>query len=103
LGPGLLESVYEACLIREISKRGLKYERQISLPVVYKGEKIEGGFRIDVLVEHCVVVELKTVEAILPVHEAQVLTYLKLTGNRIGLILNFNVVLLKKGIRRIIL
>src|ERR1700733_10555087 len=91
LGPGLLESVYEACLAHEISKRGLKFERQFPVAVVYKNEKLDVGFRVDLFVGSCVVVELKVVEEILPIHEAQILTYLKLTGNRVGLILNFNV------------
>ncbi|HTC22215.1 MAG TPA: GxxExxY protein [bacterium] len=103
LGPGLLESVYEACLVREISNRGLKFERQFPVAVVYKNEKLDIGFRIDLFVGNCVVVELKVVEEILPIHEAQILTYLKLTGNRVGLILNFNVRWMKNGIQRIIL
>jgi GxxExxY protein len=103
LGPGLLESVYEACLAREISNRGLKFERQFPVAVVYKNEKLDIGFRIDLFVENCVVVELKVVDEILPIHEAQILTYLKLSENRVGLILNFNVRWMKNGIQRIIL
>jgi GxxExxY protein len=103
LGPGLLESVYEACLAREISNRGLKFERQFPVAVVYKNEKLDIGFRIDLFVENCVVVELKVVDEILPIHETQILTYLKLTENRVGLILNFNVRWMKNGIQRIIL
>jgi GxxExxY protein len=103
LGPGLLESVYEICLAQELTQRGLKVERQLPLPVIYKDKKLEIGFRIDLLVENCLIVELKVVDVILPIHEAQVLTYLKLTGNKVGLILNFNVVLMKDGIQRVIL
>lgn len=103
LGPGLLESVYEVCLERELSKRGLKTERQISLPVIYDGENLDAGLRLDLLIEDCLVIELKAVEAILPVHKAQLLTYLKLTGHRLGLLINFNVPLIKDGIKRIAL
>jgi GxxExxY protein len=103
LGPGLLESVYEACLAHELESRGLKVERQVSVPVVYDSVKLETGFRIDLLVQECLVVELKAVEQILPIHEAQIFTYLRLTGSRVGLLLNFNVVSMKKGIKRIIL
>src|SRR5579859_6903852 len=91
LGPGLLESVYETCLEHELLQRGLKVERQLPIPVTYKDIKLEVGFRIDLLVEKCVIVELKAVQEIMPIHEAQLLTYLKLTANRVGLILNFNV------------
>ncbi len=103
LGPGLLESVYEQCLAHELSLRGFKVERQVPLPVVYKTNRLEIGFRLDLLVEECLFVELKAVEEILPIHEAQVFTYLRLTGNRVGLLLNFNVVSMKKGLKRIIL
>jgi GxxExxY protein len=103
LGPGRLESVYEVCLIHELTEMGIQTERQVPLPVVYEGLKLEAGFRIDVLVERQLVVELKAVEALLPVHRAQVLTYLKLSGYRLGLLLNFNVALLKDGIRRVIM
>jgi GxxExxY protein len=103
LGPGLLESAYEICLTHELNQRGLKVERQLPVPVLYKGQKLEMGFRIDLLVEKCLIVELKAVDEILPIHEAQILTYLKLTKNRVGLILNFNVTSMKKGIKRIIL
>ncbi|HVZ81051.1 MAG TPA: GxxExxY protein [bacterium] len=103
LGPGLLESVYEACLFEELKEKGLKVLRQESLPVFYKGRKIEAGFRLDLYVEDCLVIELKTVDEILPIHEAQLMTYLKLTGDRVGLLLNFNVRLLKDGIKRVIL
>lgn len=102
-GAGLLESAYEACLIHELKKRGLKVESQVPVPIVYEGVDIEVGFRIDLLIENRLIVELKAVEAILPIHEAQILTYLKVTGNRLGLLINFNVPLIKKGIKRIIL
>ncbi len=100
LGPGLLESAYEECLPRELSLRGLRFQRQKPIPVVYKDVKLDCGYRMDLLVEDRVVVELKAVEAIAPVHEAVVLTYLRLSGCRIGLLLNFNVAVLKEGVRR---
>jgi GxxExxY protein len=103
LGPGLLESVYEVCLVHELAKRGLKVERQVTLPVIYDGIRLDGGLRLDLVVEKCLVVELKTVEAILPVHKAQLLTYLKLSDYRLGLLINFNVALIKQGIQRVIL
>ena len=103
LGPGLLENVYEVCLAHELSKRSLKLERQVRLPVVYDGEKLDAGLRLDLLIEDSLVVELKAVEALLPVHTAQLLTYLKLTGHRLGLLINFNVPLIKDGIKRIAL
>ncbi|MFL6336898.1 MAG: GxxExxY protein [Pyrinomonadaceae bacterium] len=103
LGPGLLESVYEVCLVHELTKMGINSERQVALPVVYDELKLEAGFRIDVLVERRLIVELKAVEALLPVHRAQVLTYLKLSGYRLGLLVNFNVAVLKDGIRRVIM
>ncbi len=102
LGPGLLESTYEKCLIFELQRIGLVVEPQVELPVAYKGMKIDAGYRIDLLVEKSVIVELKAVESILPVHEAQILTYLKLSGNKLGLLLNFNVKLMKDGIRRFV-
>lgn len=101
LGPGLLESVYESCLAFEITKVGLKVDRQKSLPVIYRGLTFDEGFRIDLLVEDKVIVELKCVDKILPIHEAQIYTYLKLSGKRIGLLINFNTKLLKDGITRI--
>ena len=103
LGPGLLESVYECCLLYEFRKRGLKAQSQLVLPVHYDGFQIDAGLRVDALVEGCVLVELKAVERILPVHSAQVLTYLKLPGFRLGLLINFNVALIRDGIRRLIL
>lgn len=103
LGPGLLESVYELCLLHELKKRGLKVERQVSLPVVYDGLQLDAGLRLDLVVENRLVVELKAVENLLPIHTAQVLTYLKLSGYRLALLINFNSVLIKRGIRRIAL
>jgi len=103
LGPGLLESVYEVCLLHELSKRGLKAERQALLPVVYDNLCPDAGLRLDLVVEKRVIVELKAVEALLPVHTAQLLTYLKLSGYRLGLLINFNSAIVKKGIKRIAL
>jgi GxxExxY protein len=100
LGPGLMESVYEVCLFRELQIEGLCVQRQIILPVVYKGDNLEKDFVIDQLVENEIIIELKSVESILPVHEAQLLTYLKLSGRKLGLLINFNVTILKEGIRR---
>jgi GxxExxY protein len=100
LGPGLLESAYEECLAYELVKAGFKIERQKPVPVLYKDIKLDCGYRIDILVESLVVIELKTVEAFNPVHEAQILTYLKFSGKPLGLLINFNVTLLKNGIRR---
>jgi len=102
LGPGLLESAYEDCLCRELALRGIPFERQKPLPVEYKGMKIETSYRIDILVANAVVVEVKSVETILPIHEAQLLTYLRLGGWKVGLLLNFNVPLMKQGIRRVV-
>jgi GxxExxY protein len=102
LGPGLLESAYEECLCHEMKSQGLSFERQRPLPVVYKGITLDCGYRLDVVVEGLVILELKTVEALLPAHEAQLLTYLKLTGLRLGLLMNFNVPVLKHGINRMI-
>jgi GxxExxY protein len=103
LGPGLLESVYEACLLYELNKRGLKVERQVSLPVVYDNLRLDAGLRLDLVVEKRVIVELKAVEVLLPVHTAQLLTYLKLSGYRLGLLVNFNSAVIKHGIKRIAL
>lgn len=103
LGPGLLESVYELCLCHELSKRQISFARQIPLPVCYDGIRLESGFRIDVLVENSIVVELKAVESTTPLHEAQLLTYMKLTNTRLGFLLNFNVPLMKQGIKRLVL
>lgn len=103
LGPGMLESAYEECLCYELSLRGLKVERQKPIPVVYKEIKLDCGYRADLLVENEVVVELKAQDVILPVHEAQILTYLRFANKNIGLLINFNVTVLKNGIRRFIL
>ncbi|HYF00139.1 MAG TPA: GxxExxY protein [Planctomycetota bacterium] len=103
LGPGLLESVYETCLAHEFHKRGLKFQKQLSLPIVYDGIKLEAGLRLDFVVEDCLVVEVKAVDAMIPVFQAQVLTYLKLTGHRLGLLIHFNVPVIQAGIRRLAL
>jgi GxxExxY protein len=103
VGPGVLESAYEQCLCHELTLRGLSFQRQMDLPVVYKGIKLDCGYRIDLIVEDKVVIELKSVEAILPVHKAQLLTYLKLSGKRIGLLVNFNVPKLIDGLVRMVL
>ena len=102
LGPGLLESTYEGCLAYELSQRGLRVERQKPQPVRYKGLDLELGYRIDLLVETCVILELKAVDQLLPVHRAQVITYLKLSGMTLGFLINFNVALIKEGLRRIV-
>ena len=103
LGPGLLESAYEECLCHELHLRGLSFQRQVDLPVSFKGLKLDCGYRLDLLVEDSVLVELKAVERLLPVHEPQLLTYLHLAHKPVGLLINFNVPLLKDGIRRRVL
>jgi GxxExxY protein len=103
LGPGLLESTYETCLAYELSRRRLKVDRQRLLPVNYHGVPIDSGYRIDLIVEEQVIVELKTVEQLLPIHEAQLLSYVRLSGCKIGLLINFNVKLLKDGVRRFVM
>ncbi len=100
LGPGLLESAYEGCLKHELTKRGLKVLSQVTLPVIYDGVKIDVGYRIDLLVEDAVIVELKAVERLTPLCEAQLISYLKLSGRKLGLLINFNVEHLKNGIKR---
>lgn len=102
LGPGLLESAYEECLVFELNKVGLKVDRQKAVPVVYKDIKLDCGYRLDILVENTVVIELKVVDAINPVHEAQILTYMKFANKNIGLLINFNVTVLKNGIKRFV-
>ena len=102
LGPGLLESIYEECLALEFSLRGLRFERQKLLAIQYKGRRVAADLRIDMWVERQVVVELKAVERVLPVHEAQLLTYLRLSKTRLGLLINFNVPVLKDGLKRMI-
>jgi GxxExxY protein len=102
LGPGLLESVYEECLACELEARNLAVQRQVMLPIFYRDVRIDAGFRMDMVIGGLVVVEIKATERNLPIHEAQLLTYLKLSGHRIGLLINFNVPLIKDGIRRLI-
>lgn len=102
LGPGLLESTYEACLLYELQKSGLEVKTQIGLPLIYKEIKLDVGYRMDFLIENCVIVEIKSVEALNDVHVAQVLTYLKVSNSKIGLLINFNVLRLKDGIKRLI-
>ena len=102
LGPGLLESAYEECLCREFDIRGLSYERQRELPIKYKGMELDCSYRLDVVVEKSVILELKACESLEPIHEAQLLTYLRLTGIKTGLLINFNVPVLRDGIRRLV-
>lgn len=102
LGPGLLESAYEACLAFEIRENGLSVVTQVSLPVIYREVKVDAGFRIDLMVENCVIVEIKAVEKMNPLYEAQLLTYMKLSGIRLGFLINFNVPHLKNGIKRMV-
>ena len=103
LGPGLLESVYEICLCHELQKSGLKVKRQVNVPVVYDNIRFDAGFRLDLLVEEKVIVEIKAVDDMNPVFDAQILTYLKLTNIRVGLLINFNSPVIKKGIKRLVL
>jgi GxxExxY protein len=102
LGPGLLESAYETCLAYEFEQRQIPFERQKPLPVVYKGINLDCGYRLDFFVDNLVIVELKAVEKLHPIHEAQVITYLKLSNRKLGLLLNFNVSLMKHGIQRVV-
>jgi GxxExxY protein len=102
LGPGLLEAVYDRFLAFELQDRGVQVERQVALPVHYRGQTFQAGYRIDIIAGNQIVVEVKAVEKLMPVHEAQLLTYLKLSGRPLGLLINFNVVLIKYGIRRLI-
>lgn len=102
LGAGLLENIYEICLCLEFEKRNIKYERQVDLPIIYKGKKLDTTYRIDILVEDEIILELKAVERLLPVHQAQLLTYLKLSHKKLGFLVNFNVPLIKDGIKRMI-
>jgi GxxExxY protein len=102
LGPGLLESAYEACLVYELKEKGLNVIQQAALPVIYKDVKLEAGYRIDLLVENKVIIEIKSVDALADIHLAQVLTYLKLKDLKLGLLINFNSVLLKEGIKRVV-
>ena len=103
LGPGLLESAYEECLCHELHLRGIEFRRQVELPVAYKGLKLDCGYKIDLVVRNEVILELKAVDHVLPIHEAQLLTYMKLTGKNVGLLINFNVSLLTRGIVRMVL
>ncbi len=100
LGPGLLESIYEMCLCRELSIRGIPFERQVLIPVEYKGVKLDCGYRADIVVDGTILLEIKAIDSLLPIHDAQLLSYLKLGGWKIGLLVNFNVELLKNGLRR---
>ena len=102
LGPGLLESVYELCLAKELHLRGIKSQRQVFLPLFYRGEELSKDFRIDILVEEEIVIEIKVVETLLAVHEAQIISYLKLAEKKLGFLINFNVPLLKNGFRRFV-
>lgn len=103
LGPGLLESTYEMCLCRELSIRGIPFERQVPIPVEYKGVKLDCGYRADIVVDGAILVEIKAIDSLLPIHDAQLLSYLKLGRWKIGLLINFNVELLKHGLRRRVL
>lgn len=103
LGPGLLESVYETCLCHDLEKKGIRYKRQVTIPIVYDDIKLDEGLRIDILVEERLIVELKAVEIMNPVFQSQLITYLKLTKKRLGLLINFNVPNFKKGVKRIML
>ena len=103
MGPGLLESTYKTCLAYELAKRGLEVKTEVLLPIIYDGKKIDPGYRLDLLVESQVIVELKAVRKMIPIFDAQLLSYLKLSGNKVGLLLNFHVVRLKDGIKRFII
>jgi GxxExxY protein len=103
LGPGLLESAYEHCLAYEISRRGVHVQRQVALPIFYEGEKLDAGYRLDLVVDGAVIIEIKFIDALAPIHDAQVLTYLKLSGLRVGLLMNFNVAMFKQGLKRFVL
>ena len=102
LGPGLLESVYEACLCVELSNRGIAYEAQSPVDIIYEGKRVDAGLRVDLLVERSIILELKAVDKLMPIHQAQLLTYLKLTDLRLGLLINFNVALFKERVKRMI-
>ncbi len=103
LGPGLLESAYEHCLVYELGQRGVGVRRQVALPILYAGVTIDAGYRLDLVVENAIILEIKSVEALARLHEAQVLTYLKLSSLRLGFLMNFNVTLFKQGLRRLVL
>lgn len=103
LGPGLLESVYEACLCHELTRRGMPFKKQLNVPIVYDGVTLDAGLRLDLLVGDCILVEIKAVEKMNPLYQAQLLTYLKLTNLRLGLLINFNVPVIRNGIKRLVL
>ncbi len=103
LGPGLLESAYEHCLAHELQTRGVSLRRQVSLPIIYEGTTLDAGYRLDILVENAIIIEIKAVDALTRIHEAQILTYLRLSGHRIGFLMNFNAPLFKQGLRRLAL
>jgi GxxExxY protein len=103
LGPGLLESVYETCLIYELREKGYLIESQVNVPVFYKNIRIETGLRLDIIVDNSIIIEVKAIDKLAPIHEAQILTYLKLTGHRLGYLINFNTHHLKDGIKRLVL
>lgn len=102
MGPGLLESVYEYCLVKELQLRGIFVEHQVLLPLYYKGERLKKDFRLDVVVEHEIIIEIKAVDYLLPVFEAQIISYLKLADKKLGFLINFNVPLLKNGLKRVV-
>jgi len=102
LGPGLLESAYEACMVYDLAQSGLKVEQQKPLPIVYRGVKLECGYRLDLMIENEVIVEIKSIEKLLPIHQAQLMSYLKLTDCKVGLLINFNVNIMKNGIKRVV-
>lgn len=103
IGPGLLESAYEQCLCRELELANIPFQRQLAFPIDYKGARLDCGYRLDLVVDGRIIVELKAVEQLLPIHDAQLLTYLRLTGMRIGLLINFHVLMLKDGVKRLVL
>jgi GxxExxY protein len=102
LGPGLLESAYEECLCSELSRSGLRFQRQVHLPVQYKGLRLDCAYKMDLVVDDSVIVEIKAIDELLPIHKAQLLTYLRASGKRFGLLINFNVIMLKDGIQRVL-
>ena len=102
LGPGLLESTYEMCLCRELALAEIPFKKQVELPIEYKGVKLDGGYRMDIVVDGLVALEIKSVDALLPIHDAQLLTYLKLSRMKLGMLLNFNVPVMKQGIKRLV-
>jgi len=103
LGPGLLESIYEECLCFELKEAGMHHQREVPLPVIYKSVRLDCGYRLDIVVEGCVLIELKAIDRLMPIHEAQILTYLRLSGIPKGLLMNFNEAVLKDGLRRFVL